>query len=250
MKTVRFTETEVRQGSLMLVNSHHAVSESFAREIRTAPITCDEESVCLAPLAGTMLSQLITACRAEQEIIPVSGYRSLEEQNDIFRNSLAENGKEFTLKYVALPGCSEHQTGLAIDVAKQSDRIDFICPEFPYSGVCQEFRSRSSDFGFIERYQKGKEQITGISHEPWHFRYVGRPHAKIMEEERLTLEEYIQMLRSHRHGRKPLKYRDKIGAVEISFLEIGKDGAAAEMPDEPYQISGNNVDGVIITIWR
>ena len=251
MRTIQITENQVHQGSLMLVNSSYAIRKTFPQELRTLPVICDTESVYLTPLAGTMLSQLISACSAENKIIPISGYRSMEEQTDLFRHSLAENGEAFTLKYVARPGCSEHQTGLAIDVAEQNETIDFICPEFPYNGICQEFRRKAPDFGFIERYQKGEEQITGISHEPWHFRYVGRPHAKIMDREKLALEEYVQMLRSHRHGQNPLPYHDNIGAVEVSFLEVPEgESTAAELSDKPFQLSGNNVDGVIITVWR
>lgn len=77
---------------------------------------------------------------------------------------------------------SEHQTGLAIDLAENKEQIDFICPHFPYTGICGEFRAAAPRFGFIERYVSGKEQITGIGAEPWHFRYVGYPHSVIMAE--------------------------------------------------------------------
>ena len=82
---------------------------------------------------------------------------------------------------MALPGCSEHQTGLAIDLGKAAGYIDFIRPAFPYDGVCGRFRRLAARYGFIERYQRGKEEVTGISAEPWHFRYVGAPHAQLME---------------------------------------------------------------------
>ena len=84
-----------------------------------------------------------------------------------------ENGEEFTNQFVARPGHSEHQTGLAIDLGLKQPDIDFLRPYFPYKGICQTFRELSTDYGFIERYPAGKEAITGIAHEPWHFRYVG-----------------------------------------------------------------------------
>lgn len=122
--------------------------------------------------------------------MPVSGWRSQQEQQRIWDDSMAEHGETFTRQYVALPGCSEHQTGLAIDLGKAAGYIDFIRPAFPYDGVCGRFRRLAARYGFIERYQRGKEEVTGISAEPWHFRYVGAPHAQLMETNGLCLEEY------------------------------------------------------------
>lgn len=76
---------------------------------------------------------------------------------------------------MAFPDHSEHQTGLAIDLAEDRPDIDFIRPQFPYEGICRKFRERAAEFGFVERYKSEKQKITGIGAEPWHFRYVGRP---------------------------------------------------------------------------
>ena len=103
---------------------------------------------------------------------------------------MAESGLAFTHKYVAYPGCSEHQTGLAIDLGKAAGHIDFIRPAFPYDGTCGAFRRAAAAYGFIERYQKGKESLTGIAREPWHFRYVGLPHAAIMMTKRAARSLY------------------------------------------------------------
>ena len=139
-------------------------------------------------------AQLLSACiqkaGGQREIVPVSGWRSQQEQQRIWDDSMAEHGETFTRQYVALPGCSEHQTGLAIDLGKAAGYIDFIRPAFPYDGVCGRFRRLAARYGFIERYQRGKEEVTGISAEPWHFRYVGAPHAQLMETNGLCLEEY------------------------------------------------------------
>ncbi|MFG6353625.1 MAG: D-alanyl-D-alanine carboxypeptidase family protein, partial [Oscillospiraceae bacterium] len=124
-------------------------------------------------------------------IFHVSGWRAREEQLEIYANSLRENGPEFTAKFVAMPGHSEHQTGLAIDLGLLQPEIDFIRPAFPYEGICQKFRELAPAYGFIERYPAGKESITGIAHEPWHFRYVDTPHSEVMAFKGLTLEEYL-----------------------------------------------------------
>ena len=80
-----------------------------------------------------MLTDLLRTLHAEDSIVPVSGYRTMEEQRQIFSDSLRENGEEFTYQYVAVPGCSEHQTGLAIDLGERREEIDFIRPDFPLS---------------------------------------------------------------------------------------------------------------------
>ena len=152
--------------------------------------------IMLRRAAHQALEQLLQAAGCGGQIVPVSGYRTQREQEEIYESSLAENGPDFTAKYVALPGCSEHQTGLAIDLALKQARIDFIRPHFPYDGICGMFRALAPAYGFIERYPAGKEAITGIAHEPWHFRYVGCPHAGIMKVQNLTLEEYVEC----RHG--------------------------------------------------
>ena len=203
--------------------------------------------ILLDTRAAAMLSGLISRIGAAGEIVPVSGWRSEAEQREIWDGSMRESGEEFTRKYVALPGCSEHQTGLAIDLALRADNIDFIRPEFPYDGVCGRFRALAADYGFVERYQGGKEGVTGIAAEPWHFRYVGRPHARIMCEMGLCLEEYVEYLRAYPYPERLLEVRGEVYEAEVGFAGARD---ARGLPDAPYQVSGNNVDGYIYTLWR
>lgn len=177
-----------REEFLILVNQSHALTEDIPDPL--VPVHPRTPSILMCRCAAVMLSRLMEKIHGWEEIVPVSGWRSRDEQQAIWDSSLRENGLTFTQKYVALPGHSEHQTGLAIDLGLRQEQIDFICPEFPDSGICRLFREMAPDYGFILRYPPGKEHITGISHEPWHFRYVGRPHARIMEQKGLTLEEY------------------------------------------------------------
>lgn len=176
---------------LVLVNASHPYSEE--KSIRLLPVCPGEPDILLEERVQRQLSLLMEEIGGWEGIVPVSGWRSLQEQQEIFDTSIRESGEEFTRKFVALPGCSEHQTGLAIDLALKKEKVDFICPEFPYTGICQKFRERAAAFGFIERYRREKEVITGISQEPWHFRYVGTPHAEFMERHGLCLEEYWEM---------------------------------------------------------
>lgn len=234
----------IHSGLLILVNAEHPI-QHMERPVLAPAVPGSD--ILLDTRAAAMLSGLISRLGAAGEIVPVSGWRSAEEQQEIWDGSMLENGAEFTRKYVALPGCSEHQTGLAIDLALRADSIDFIRPEFPYDGICGRFRALAADYGFVERYKSGKEDITGIAAEPWHFRYVGRPHARIMCDMGLCLEEYVEYLRSYPYPERLLEVRGEIYEAEVGFAGARD---ALGLPDAPYQVSGNNVDGYIYTLWR
>lgn len=173
-----------------LVNSSNRV----VREPKSLIRLQVEDHELMEREAAEALMALLKEIEAGDGIVAVSGYRSEEEQKEVYAQSLRENGAEFTKKYVARPGHSEHQTGLAIDLGERREYVDYIAPEFPYTGLCGRFRENAARYGFIERYPKGKEHITGIAHEPWHFRYVGREHAEAMQREGLTLEEYCERI--------------------------------------------------------
>ncbi len=120
-----------------------------------------------------------------------SGYRSKELQEKIFNETKEQKGLEHTLKFVAKPGYSEHQTGLSVDFClKENNKfyVDFEMQEHP---VLKLVADNADKFGFIIRYPKGKENITGYGYEPWHLRYVGEV-AKIIKEKNITLEEYLE----------------------------------------------------------
>ena len=151
--------------------------------------------------------------------------------------------------YVALPGHSEHQTGLAIDLGLQKEVIDFIRPDFPYEGICESFRRRAVKYGFVERYEKGKEAVTGIAHEPWHFRYVGYPHSEIMKEQDLALEEYIGYMKQFSFDGSHLRHRRNNREMELFYIPVEEEVSLRMPAQAVYQVSGNNVDGCIIVIW-
>ncbi len=249
MKSICLSREQIHRGALILVNPAHGLVPPETVSLYPA---CDREpEVLMERQAAVLLNGLMEAMDGWKHIAPVSGWRSQAEQQKIWDDTLAESGEAFTRKYVAVPGHSEHQTGLAIDLGLRQEHIDFICPDFPYEGICQTFRLRAREYGFIERYPAGREKVTGIGHEPWHFRYVGVPHAQIMAEKGWTLEEYIDYLRDYPYGRKSLLYENGDRTVEIAFLkaEAGETVVQVE-PEAPCSVSGNNVDGFIITTWR
>lgn len=175
------------QEALVLVNARHP----YTGALPLAELCPVGRGVFLRREAAAALAALLAEIDAGGRILPVSGWRSGAEQRALWAQSLADNGPAFTAQFVARPGCSEHQTGLAVDVALAAEHIDLICPEFPPDGICAAFRARAAAHGFVLRYPAGKEGITGIAHEPWHFRYVGVPHAARMAAAGLCLEEYL-----------------------------------------------------------
>ena len=125
-----------------------------------------------------------------------SVYRSVAEQQDLWDRWSAdpEKGPEYVKKFVAVPGYSEHHTGLAIDICLVidgeivADNDEMIAQREIFSKV----HAKLAKYGFILRYLEGKDDITGYSYEPWHFRYINDPKiAKEIMDKNLTFEEYL-----------------------------------------------------------
>lgn len=250
MKTLTLKREALNQGSLLLVNACHPLPESVAPE-RLTPF--NGTGVLLERRAALVLENLFHTLGCGSSLLPVSGYRTLEEQKQIYASSLAEHGEEFTRKYVALPDCSEHQTGLAIDLALNREPVDFIRPWFPRDGICGRFREKMTSYGFVERYPEGKEGTTGIAAEPWHFRYVGIPHAAIMERHGFCLEEYIDYLSLFPADGRHLEIEIQNKSFEIFYQKIGPEEASItlSLPSSlPFQVSGTNTGGFAVTLWR
>ena len=123
-------------------------------------------------------------------LIVDSAYRSGYYQQMILDKLISEKGNE-AYKLIALPGASEHQTGLAVDFAYYENGIyDDNVKEDDKEAIW--LKENAWKYGFILRYPKGKEEITGFSFEPWHFRFVGLELAKELYEQNITLEEYYR----------------------------------------------------------
>ncbi len=122
------------------------------------------------------------------QIIAVSAYRDFDYQKELFHSYVEAKGIQYASLCCAEAGHSEHQTGLALDVmGSNMDYDDFESSiEFPW------MQKNAYRYGFILRYPKGKEKITGFKYEPWHYRYVGEKIAKEIYEQNLTLEEYLK----------------------------------------------------------
>lgn len=120
----------------------------------------------------------------------ISTYRSSERQEVIYRNNLNQYGEEYTSQYSARPGHSEHQSGLAVDVGIDGGAFTDIDSDANY----ETFLGLLEEFGFIVRYPKGKEHLTGYAYEPWHIRYLGSDLAQQVNKSGLTYDEYVARL--------------------------------------------------------
>lgn len=137
------------------------------------------------PVAGAALEKLQSGAKSAGFSIPLlSGFRSYTTQERLYNNYVARDGVEKASTYSAKPGQSEHQSGLAFDIGELSDTYG----ETPAG---RWLSKNAHKYGFIIRYMKGKENITGYQYEPWHVRYVGEKVAKEIYEKGVTLEEYL-----------------------------------------------------------
>lgn len=252
MRTISLHRRNIHKGRLIVINQNYPLlREEKEQQNAMVPVFVRNPEVLLEYKTAAVLSHLIDTLGCEEEIIPVSGYRTFVEQSKIYNESVLENGIDFTKKYVALPNHSEHQSGMAIDLALKQDKIDFIRPHFPYDGICSRFREKAPLYGFVERYQSGKENITGIAHEPWHFRYVGYPHSILMKQMNLALEEYVTFIKDFPYEGKHFITQVFGQKVEIFYVNCDTNLAFIELEEDIiYQCSGNNMDGFILTVWR
>ena len=131
------------------------------------------------------------AKKAGFELTAFSTYRSYEYQETLYSNYVAKDGKENADRYSARPGYSEHQTGLAMDIGEVGREDLWLTEEFGETPAGQWLFENAVNYGFILRFPKGKENITGYMYESWHYRYLGKDLAKKVKDSGLTLEEYL-----------------------------------------------------------
>ena len=163
-----------------------------------------------------------------------SGYRDYDKQEQLY-NEIGDK------TYAQPPGHSEHQTGLAIDIMA----LGVHQSEMAASREGRWLAQNAWKHGFILRYADDKQGITGIAGEPWHFRYIGRPHARHCYENNLSLEEYILFLKESGG------YEAEHGGIYYYVLYQQPLNSTLYVPDNmEYSISGDNAGGFIITAWQ
>lgn len=247
------TQQEMGMGDLILVNNSHACTLPDGDGLvsvydhMNGPYFVRDTEVLLSDRVIPQLDAMMEGFHAAtgQSFMNItSGYRSSEDQQRIYEQNAARYGEDHTRTFVAQPGCSEHQTGLAFDLnIYYADTGD--CNEFENVPESSWILAHAYEYGFVQRYEADKSDITGISNEPWHFRYVGPVHAGLMHENRMCLEEYVDYLRDYDFFGDHLTYSQGGKTYEIYFCA----GTNVYLPENAaYSLSGNNVDGFIVTV--
>lgn len=186
--------------NLIVVNSRTCLPEDFSVDL----VEVGDGQYVDKRIAAPLNQMMSDAHAAGIDIYIYSSYRSMEKQQGLFNASLAQYlqaGDSYneafykTKKKIALPSESEHQTGLMVDIIRlgQKDVNSVNTTKEGYTPQMQWLEEHCSDYGFIRRYPANKSDVTGIDYEPYCFRYVGQEAAKVIMDDKITLEEYLQM---------------------------------------------------------
>lgn len=178
---------------LVLINKQHPIADDYDFKLGTftSGMRCDERVI------EDLLLMMQAAKKDGLNLVVRSPYRTSDHQEDNFNRrikSYMRQGLSYMEAYkatsivITVPGCSEHEVGLAFDIT--SDSFIELKKGFADTEEGRWLEEHSYEYGFILRYPSGKEYITGIEYEPWHFRYVGREAAATMKDEELCLEEF------------------------------------------------------------
>lgn len=235
-------EEQIYQGNLLLVNIEYPVHpESIKSDVihlsahneLTKGYGLLNSEIYLSEDVAREFSEMIAAAKKEgvRNFSITSGFRGFEEQSVLYQ----EMGSDY-----ALPaGNSEHNLGLSLDVGSTQMKM----ADAPEGKWIEE---NAWKYGFILRYPKDKTEITGIQYEPWHIRYVGLPHSTIMKEKNFALEEYLDYLKEE----KQISASINGEKYKITYYSISQ-SRTINVPDNSYfEISGNNIDGVIVTVYE
>lgn len=188
---------------MILVNKKRNLPEDYVPENMVIPqvkfsFEGDRPKKYLRKEAALALEDLFQEAKKDNlDLLAVSGYRSYQTQKNIFESKTRSIGEAAANMTSAYPGQSEHQTGLAMDITCAQAGFSLI-EDF---GAMEEgiwVKKNAHKYGFIVRYPKGKEDITGYSYEPWHLRYVGKETAAYIYEKGITLEEYFAQVYGYR----------------------------------------------------
>lgn len=258
--TVKVKSSDYKSGSLVLINSTYGFSESHrGTDIKDSPLVqvtryikdksfkARDNTVQLAEVMMDALNLMFAdfvAQGGKKDVMINEAYRTFEMQQSIFDSKVKQYGENQQI--AQLPGYSEHHTGLATDFSI-----------YPAGGVKARRFTAEEDYlwiynnchryGLVLRYPEGKTDVTGISPESWHFRYVGVPHATYMYERGLTLEEYLSELRIYTESI-PLKVTANGEEYGIYHVEAdSREYTEFNVPkNTEYSISGDNMGGFVV----
>ncbi|GAB6248705.1 M15 family metallopeptidase [Bacillus cereus] len=234
------TKEQIYKGDLLLVNRNYPVKKDSIRsdiinvnhnsELVRGYVIFDR-NLRLSKYVVKKFLNVVDAAGKDgvQHFLMSSGYRDFKEQSKLYK----EMGSDY-----ALPaGYSEHNLGLSLDVGSTQKKME-KAPEGKW------IEENVWKHGFVLRYPKNKSNITGIQYEPWHIRYVGLPHSAIMQKKNFTLEEYLEFLKEE----KEISTEVEGKKYTVSYYKVSENMKVNVPANKQYEISGNNMDGVIVTV--
>jgi len=270
--TTEVSNTQIDEGPLLLVNYQYpyekadtiAVKDVYGNKNKYYQISSTAISLTEITLnAFNTMTEAFYNETGSDDMIIVSGYRNVQSQRDIYNDRVATQGEEMAALYVATPGYSEHHTGLAMDLSFYTDEGKQVSiEEYEHGSWINE---HCHEYGFVLRYPSDKVDITKIGYEFWHYRYVGIPHARIMSEKRLCLEEYIEYMKDYTTETKLLWIQGNGMMADVSPAALPSEGILVyyvpmtegetteiRVPRgnifHDTEIAGNNADGFIVTV--
>lgn len=241
IKKVEIPVEQIYQGNLLLVNSKHPVhNESiksdvinlYAHKELVKGYRVFNSETYLAEDIASKFSDMVLDAEEDgvSSFLIASGFRGFDEQTKLYKEMGSNR---------ALPaGYSEHNLGLSLDVGSTQGKME-VAPEGEW------IAENAWKYGFTLRYPEDKTDITGIMNEPWHIRYVGLPHSAIMKEKNFVLEEYLDYLKEQ----KQISATVNGQKYEIFYYPVTENTTINVPANLRYEVSGNNMDGVIVTVF-
>ncbi len=251
--------SDIHSGPLVLVNRSTPLPEDLEDGLvnvyieKSDVLHVKDTEVNLQEEAMTALNAMAEAFKEETghaDLLVISGFRTKEYQQKLYEEDLQDTGGEMST-LVAKAGCSEHESGYALDFSLYADGV---VSSFDGEGDYAWITEHCAEYGFILRYPEDKVEITEFEFEPWHFRYVGVPHAVYMYQNGLCLEEYAALISEYSYEGEHLQITDADDMVYEVFTVTLSDtdaAAVAEIPlpaELPYTCSGNNQNGFVVTV--
>ncbi|UUZ95244.1 VanY-A/VanY-F/VanY-M family D-Ala-D-Ala carboxypeptidase [Paenibacillus sp. P25] len=241
VRTIKVDKKQIYQGNLLLVNKAYPVHQEgvtpdvvnlFQHKEWVKGYGLLDNTIRLSQSVTQQFSKMVDAAAQDgvRHFLISGGYRDAKEQDKLYRKMGAD--------YALPAGYSEHNLGLSLDIGSTQMEMN-RAPEGKW------LTNHAWEYGFVLRYPKDKTDITGIQYEPWHFRYVGLPHSAIMQEHHFTLEQYLDYLKTEKTVSTTLEGT----AYEITYYPVSGNTTLQVPADRRYEISGNNMDGVIVTVF-
>ncbi len=252
-ETIKLPVKDIYKGKLIVVNNSIPYEFNGDQSLvsvydnKTSSYFVKDKNVLLDQEIFTDLNAMMDSFYEytnQKEINIVSGYRTKAYQQVIYNQNVEENGAVHAMNYVANAGYSEHHTGLAIDFGCFNEERG-TSARFDGENELKWFTDNCHRYGFILRYPKNKKEVTGISYEPWHFRYVGVPHSYAIKKNEFCLEEYIAFLKENTSSEKRLNIQTDDQTYDVYY---SKNREVKVPKGKDYEVSGDNKEGYIVTI--